>query len=218
MEWKKSSITIKTIYLNQRNSLPRLRTIEYPACLLIFAYRGDACHEFTNNGEERRIGVDSSGWGGGGIFPPRGGCLEGCLWERHRRKSRAAKNEVSSSSLLSLLFPFLSSSPLFHPTSRTVSGNCLCRWNFHARRANKRLNFSTVARFDFLIETNPLAVINAQGMKCKKEKRKENFWIKRNYVIWEEEILFFFFRLYSFRFFKHISKAIFIQPLMKAAF
>lgn len=114
-------------------------------CLLILAY---ACHEFTNNVKEegRRIGVDSSGWWR--HFSPERGCLEGCLWER--RKSRAAKNEVSSSSFSSPSSTSLSLSPSSFP-SRTVSGNCLCRWNLHARRGNKRLNFSrgTVRLFNW---------------------------------------------------------------------
>lgn len=124
--------------------------------------------------------MDSSGWGGGGIFPPREGASRAVYGKGTDESLAPRKMKFQVLRFFLSSFPFSRSLP---PPSNIVSGNCLCRRNFHARRGNKRLNFSrgTVRLF----EINPFAVINAQGMKCEKKenKRKENFWIKRNYVI-----------------------------------
>lgn len=111
---------------------------------------GDACHEFSNNGEEKKIGgergVDSSGWGGGGIFPPRAprGLFTG------KAPTKVSRREKWSFKFFHFFCPLpaphLLSPPPFSIQHRTranrVLGIVYADEKLHARRGNKRLNFS----------------------------------------------------------------------------
>lgn len=83
--------------------------------------------------------MDSSGWGSGGIFPPREGASRAVYGKGTDESLAPRKMKFQVLRFFLSSFPFSRSLP---PPSNIVSGNCLCRRNFHARRGNKRLNFS----------------------------------------------------------------------------